>query len=142
MKYNWKHFTLKELTKSETASKFNIDNTPDKYVVSNLDKLVTNVLDPIRESWGRPIKVTSGYRCFLLNQLVGGSKTSQHMNGKAADIQPIDYKDIDEFISFFKKWCESNEFDQCIIERSKNAKWIHISFDEGRNRKKVFSLTK
>lgn len=139
--YNWKHFTLKEMTKSETASKFNIDNTPDKYVINNLDKLVTNVLDPIRESWCKPIKVTSGYRCFLLNQLVGGVKTSQHMSGKAADIQPIDYKDIDKFIIFVKKWCESNEFDQCIIERSKTTKWIHISFDECKNRKKVFSLS-
>lgn len=137
----WKHFTIEELTRSDTAYKFNIDNTPDKYVVGNLDKLVTNLLDPLREAWGSPIKVTSGYRCYKVNQLVGGVKTSQHMSGKAADIQPIG-KSFESFKRFLVKWLEDKEFDQCIIEKSGKTQWIHISFDECRNRKKVFSLTK
>ena len=138
---NWKYFTLKEMTRSSTAEKFNIDNTPSTYIVENLDRLVTNVLDPLRYSWGKPIRVTSGYRCFLLNQMVGGVKNSQHLSGKAADIQPLNYKDIDKFIDFVKDWCLHNDFDQCIVEKSNPGKWIHISYnDPSLNRRKFFSL--
>lgn len=137
---NWKHFTLNELTKSDTAKKFGIDNSPDTLAVSNLDDLVVNVLDPLRKAWGAPIRVGSGYRCKELNKKVGGVKNSQHILGQAADIVPVDRSKIDRFISFVKEWCKTNEFDQCIIEKSGSTRWIHISYNRHRNRKKCFHL--
>lgn len=141
MNLNWKHFKLEEFTRSATAEKFNIDNTPNDYVIYNLDKLVVNVLDPLREAFGSPIKVTSGYRSYLLNKMVGGVKNSQHMSGKAADIVPIG-KSFDEFIKFVEEWIKDKEFDQCILESKGKSRWIHISYNEGHNRKKIFSITK
>ena len=73
-----KYFTINELTKSATATSKGIDNTPTKEVVGNLTTLVDKVLDPLREAYGKPIKVNSGYRCPKLNKAVGGSATSQH----------------------------------------------------------------
>jgi hypothetical protein len=137
----WEYFKLDEFTKSQTAEKFNIDNTPNEYVVNNLNKLVTNILDPLRKTLGSPIKITSGYRSYLLNKMVGGVKNSQHMSGKAADIQPVG-KTFDEFTKFIKDWLKDKDFDQCIIESSGKSRWIHISYDEGHNRKKIFSITK
>lgn len=141
MNLNWKHFKLEEFTRSATAEKFNIDNTPNEYTVNNLNKLVTNILDPLRKALGSPIKVTSGYRSKKLNSAVNGVKNSQHMSGKAADIVPIG-KSFDEFIKFIKEWLKDKDFDQCIIESSGKSRWIHISYDEGHNRKKIFSITK
>lgn len=141
MNLNWKHFKLEEFTRSATAEKFNIDNTPNDYVIYNLDKLVVNVLDPLREAFGSPIKITSGYRSYLVNKMVGGVKNSQHMSGKAADIVPIG-KSFDEFVKFVEEWIKDKNFNQCIIESSGKSKWIHISYDEGNNRKKIFSLKK
>lgn len=138
---NWKYFTLEEMVRSETARKFCIDNTPGEWEKKNLDKLVTNLLDPLREAWGSPIGVNSGYRCYTLNQMVGGAKKSQHLSGKAADIRPIG-RSFDEFKKFLVEWLKDKEFDQCIIEISKTSKWIHISYDETRNRRKIFSITK
>lgn len=141
MNLNWKHFKLEEFTRSATAEKFNIDNTPNDYVIYNLDKLVVNVLDPLREAFGSPIKITSGYRSYLVNKMVGGVKNSQHMSGKASDIVPIG-KSFDEFVKFVEEWIKDKNFNQCIIESSGKSKWIHISYDEGNNRKKIFSITK
>ena len=81
-----KYFTIKELIKSTTATAKKIDNIPTKEVEDNLTKLVDKVLDPLREAYGKPIKVNSGYRCPKLNRAVGGSATSQHVLGQAADI--------------------------------------------------------
>ena len=137
---NWKFFTLKEMTRSSTATKLGIDNTPNKLIINNLNDLVTNVLDPLREAYGKPIRVTSGYRCEALNKAVNGVKNSQHMKGQAADIQPLQYKEIDNFIEFVRNWCLHNDFDQCIIETSKTGKWIHISWRNENRRKKLFNM--
>lgn len=137
---NWKFFTLKEMTRSSTATKLGIDNTPNELIINNLNDLVTNVLDPLRESYGKPIRVTSGYRCQILNEAVKGVKNSQHMKGQAADITPLEYKYINEFIEFVRNWCLNNEFDQCIIETSKTGKWIHISWRNENRRKKLFNM--
>ena len=137
----WKYFTLKEMTKSQTAEKFNIDNTPNDYAIENLNKLVVNLLDPLREAFGSPIKVTSGYRSYLLNQTVGGVKTSQHMSGKAVDIVPMK-KTFEEFLDFIDDWIKDKDFDQLIIEKSGDKKWIHLSYNEGKNRKNKFQINK
>lgn len=81
-----KYFTIKELCKSTTAIQRKIDNTPNSEIVNNLTLLVDNILDPLREKYGKPITVNSGYRCPALNKAVNGSKTSQHVKGLAADI--------------------------------------------------------
>lgn len=81
-----KYFTLTELTHSDTAVSLGIDNTATPSVVTNLERLVSRVLDPLREAWGSSIIVTSGYRCEELNKRVGGVKTSYHLRGMAADI--------------------------------------------------------
>ena len=81
-----KYFTIAELTRSTTAQLRGIDNTPSQQVINNLTAFVDNVLDPLREAWGAPIHVNSGYRCPALNKAVGGAPASQHMLGEAADI--------------------------------------------------------
>lgn len=82
-----KYFSISELTHSTKARELHIDNTPFSYeVVNNLTNLIDNLLDPIREMWGKPLHVNSGYRCLALNKAVGGKPSSQHLKGEAADI--------------------------------------------------------
>ena len=81
------HFSLEELIKSSTAKAKKIDNTPTQAAKTNLQHLASNILEPIRLKYGKPIIVTSGYRSMALNKAVGGSKTSQHLLGQAADIK-------------------------------------------------------
>ena len=84
-----KYFSLKELTHSDTAVSLGIDNTIPKACVANIEHLAYNVLDPLREAWGLPIRVTSGYRSPELNEEVGGVEESWHMDGCAADITAL-----------------------------------------------------
>ena len=125
---NYPNFSLKELVASDVASRKKIDNTPSFEVVGHLHELVGDLLEPLREAWGGPIKVTSGYRCEKLNKAVGGVASSAHMRGDAADLQPGNGK-IDEFISFTRLWLINNHvrFDQLIDERSGRTRWMHIS---------------
>ena len=134
---DWKHFTLDELIGSDTADRLGIDNTPTSEAIQCIDDLVTNVLDRLRDEWGRPIIVTSGYRCKELNAAVGGARYSQHLKGQAADIISNDFE---EFRRFVRRWCKDNDFDQCIFEHSGCKEWVHISFDRGRNRRQVLDL--
>ena len=137
----WKYFTLDELTRSETAKRLGYINVPTQENIENLDKLVTNILDDMREAWGSPIRISSGYRVPRLNKAVGGVANSKHLEGKAADIQPIG-KDFDEFTAFVVEWLKDKDFDECIIESNGKTRWIHISYDENNNRKKIFTLNK
>lgn len=134
----WKHFTFDELIHSDTADRLGIDNTPTGDAIDNLNALVTGVLDKLRDGWGRPIIVTSGYRCKELNTAVGGTHYSQHLKGQAADIVSDDFE---AFRRFVRRWCKDNEFDQCIFEHSSNSEWIHISYVEGRNRRQIINLS-
>ena len=130
-----KYFTIKELSKSSTATQKGIDNTPNSEIVNNLTELVDNILDPLRTEYGKPIKVNSGYRCDALNKAVGGSKTSQHMTGQAADITvgtPNQNKQLFNLIIEMDL-----PFDQLIDE--KNFKWIHVSYSD-RKRKQILHL--
>lgn len=137
MKSEWKHFTFDELIHSDTADRLGIDNTPTCDAISNLDDLVTNVLDRLRGEWGRPIIVTSGYRCKELNAAVGGARNSQHLKGQATDIVSDDFE---AFRRFVRRWCKDNEFDQCIFEHCGGKEWVHISFNRGRNRRQLLDL--
>ena len=135
-----KYFTIQELTISNTAQRKCIDNTPDQKAAAALTALVTNVLDPLREAWGRPIVVNSGYRCPKLNRAVGGVARSQHTKGEAADIRTLSNRRW-ENEQLFKLIVQLKlPFDQLIDEY--NYDWVHVSFVEGKNRRQVLHVRK
>ena len=135
-----KYFTIKELTKSTTAIKRHIDNSPSKEVERSLTALVEKVLDPLREAYGKPIIVTSGYRCPKLNAIVGSTPSSQHVKGEAADIKtiedtPEENKKLYDLIVKLKL-----PFDQLINEH--NYDWVHVSFGARHRRQKLKAVRK
>ena len=136
------YFTIAELCASETAKKYNIDNTPNPIIISHLQQLI-NFLNPLREAWGSAINVTSGYRCKRLNDMVGGSKTSSHMIGYGVDLVPANGR-MDEFKKFIIDYMKTRMFDQCIVEKSGKTEWIHIGLynAKGQQRKMIFNITK
>lgn len=143
------HFQLSEFTRSGTASRYGINNTlnPDNpqqaEIIANIKALCVNVLEPLRKHIGKPLIISSGYRCPQLNNHpeVRGVPTSQHMKGEAADLRIPNLTEA-------RKWMEwiANElaFDQLILEHSKNkdgsiSHWIHVSYSRKRNRQYVIS---
>lgn len=121
---------------SDTAKREGIDNTPSWEVVDNLRTLADEVLDKVREMWGRPIIVNSGYRCDKLNKAVGGSAKSQHRMGKAADITTGSVEGNRQLFAMIER--SNIPFDQLIDEYG--YKWIHISNDKTRRRRQVLHL--
>ena len=133
-----KYFTIQELTISNTAERKGIDNTPDQKAAAALTALVANVLDPLREAWGKPIVVNSGYRCPKLNRAVGGVARSQHTKGEAADIRTLSNRRW-ENEQLFKLIVQLKlPFAQLIDEHGYS--WIHVSYAEGRNRRQVLHV--
>lgn len=130
-----KYFTIEEMTKSSTAKANGIDNTPSEEGVLKLQKLIETVLDPLREWYGKPIIVNSGYRCEALNKAIGGAKSSQHMLGEAADITVGSKEENEKLFNYIK---DNLEFDQLINES--DFSWVHVSYREGRLRKQVLEL--
>ena len=136
------NFTLEELTRSATAKRNGIDNTPTKEVLERLTKLCEDILQPIRDRYGKPIVVTSGYRCPELNKLVKGSPTSQHQYGEAADIHTV--SDTAEDNKKLFKLIEQMILDgdivvgQLINEYDYN--WIHVSLPTARHKNHIFSV--
>ena len=130
-----KYFSYSEFFKSDVAEKHQVKNIPDdaqlSQVLGNIKALVLNVLDPLRARIGRPIIITSGYRSQRVNELVGGSKTSQHLLGKAADIHIQGYtpQQMDMVYRTIQMYYD---FDQLIFYPSKNI--IHISWNGDKNR--------
>lgn len=124
-----KNFTLDELTKSATATRLKIDNTPSKRIVDNLTELATKVLQPIRNKYGKPIIVTSGYRCVTLNKAVGGATFSQHCQGQAADIKSVSDSVTDNKALFdlIVKMIQNGEIVVGQLIDEHNFDWIHIS---------------
>lgn len=131
-----KYFTIGELTESATARRYNIKNVPGITELNNLISLVENLLDPLREFLGKPIFVSSGYRCKALNSKVGGSKTSQHMKGQAADIY---LKGLSNIVIAKVLVVSDLQWDQCIIEKEtlQNPQWIHLSYKTSGNRNQI-----
>lgn len=115
------YFIIEELTSSRTAKENKIDNTPSPEIIKNLQELI-NFLNPLREAWGKPIIVNSGYRCPKLNSLLKGSATSAHLYGFAVDIVPKDMRDWDRFVEFVKEYLKDKQFDQLILETSGTSK--------------------
>lgn len=131
-----KYFTLEELCHSDTAVARNIDNSPTRVVVENLEALVLNVLDPLREAYGKPIRVNSGYRSARLNLVIGGAKNSQHMTGEAVDITTGSKEDNKWLFDYIFRHLP---YDQLIDES--NYSWVHVSFkNNDTNRQQVLRL--
>jgi hypothetical protein len=128
-------FELSEMTRSDTAQRERIPNEPDESAREALAKLCTEVLDPLRDAIGRPITVNSGYRGPALNRRIGGASGSQHVEGKAADIQ-CSGTDV---LGLFQRIIRLGlPFDQLIYEaRSATAKWVHVSHNAAGNRGQI-----
>ena len=126
------YFSIAELTASFTASRFGIDNTPPKEVADKLQVLISECLNPIREAYGKPIIVTSGYRCEALNKKVGGKPTSQHLRGEAVDIVGANNEETRKIFEVAKRL---GRYDQLLYERNSVGKiWVHLSYKREGNR--------
>jgi hypothetical protein len=124
------HFSLREMTRSQVASRLGIDNTPDESAIKNMMALCENVLEPIREHFDTPFSPSSGYRCPELNQAIGGSITSQHCLGQAADIEIPGWDNRSVAL-----WIKSHlPYDQLILECYKpedpHSGWVHVSYTD------------
>ena len=136
-------FSLHEFTRSATAKRLGIDNTPTSAEVNRMEALCKVVLEPLRLIYKSPIRIGSGYRCPSLNKAVGGAKNSQHIRGEAADITSL--HDDPELNMLMAKLLVNSQipFDQCIIEypdAKGNPNWIHVSYTNERpNRRKLLT---
>ena len=137
-----KSFTLNELTKSQEALRVGIDNTPNDEHIENLKILCENILQPIRDFYGMPLSVSSGYRSAALCEAIGSSSKSQHTKGQAADFEifGVANKDLADFV------VKNLDYDQCILEfwneNEPNSGWVHCSFNSSGNRKQFLKAEK
>ena len=145
-----KYFSLEEFTRSDTARRLGIDNTPTPEHIQNLSDMCVNLLDPLREAWGRPLYVSSGYRGFYLTKHIkGASKTSAHDYGLAADLVPLD-GDIETFKEFVPKFLKKYglPYDQWIDEERTTivkgvpqvSRWGHIGYKDRKGRQRRQNL--
>ena len=136
------NFTLSEMTKSDTALRLDMDNTPNAVQMENLKTLCEKVLQPVRDHFGKGVKVNSGFRHPQVNAAVGGSKTSDHCKGMAADIEIPGVANGD-----LAQWIVDNlEFRQVILEfytpGVPDSGWVHVSFNPEDNKKQVLTAAK
>lgn len=136
------HFTLAEFTRSATATKYGIDNTPNYRQVLALRTLCQEVLEPVRAHFGKPVRITSGFRTPALCKKVGSSRFSQHAKGEAADFEITGVSNYDVAC-----WIRDNlTFDQLILENyirgQRNSGWIHCSYRDGRARKQSLTYSR
>ena len=138
-----KHISYNEAIKSNTALRLNIDNTPDSISLINMTGVASNIFEPLRLWVGGPIKINSFYRCPKLNRAIGGSKRSQHCEGRAIDIDDtFGYKTNAEMFNYIR---DNLNFDQMIWEFGDNLNpaWVHVSFDSlDQNRGRVLKAIK
>lgn len=136
------NFSLAEMVKSETALRQGLDNTPGDAEIANLKRLAENVLQPIREAYKKGVKVNSGFRHPDVNAAVGGSRTSDHCKGMAADIEIPGVANAD-----LAEWIKDNlEFTQLILEfytpGIPDSGWVHVSYDPNNLKKQVMTAMK
>jgi zinc D-Ala-D-Ala carboxypeptidase len=136
------NLSLAEVTRSETAKRRGISNMPTAEHIENFKKLAANIFQPIREHFGKPIIISSGYRSAELNKAIGGSLSSQHCSGEAIDID-MDGTDITnkQIFDYIK---ENLNFDQMIWEfgTDANPDWVHVSFAANRSQRKQILVAK
>ena len=139
-----KNLSLEEVIKSTTAKRLGIDNTPDDWTTENLRQVALNVFQPLRDAFGCPIFVSSGYRSADLNRAIGGSKRSQHVEGRALDLDADVFGRCTNAQIF--SWIKENvEFDQLIWEfgDESNPDWVHVSFVyDGANRRRCLKAVR
>jgi uncharacterized protein YcbK (DUF882 family) len=136
------NFSLAEMVKSETALRHDMDNTPGETEIENLKRLAEQVLQPVRDHFAKGVKVNSGFRHPEVNAKVGGSKTSDHCKGQAADIEIPGVANAD-----LAKWITENlNFTQVILEfytpGIPDSGWVHVSYDPQNLKKQVLTATK
>jgi hypothetical protein len=136
------NFSLKELTKSDTATRLGIDNTPDDEAIDNLKTLCEKVLQPIRDHFSKSVTVTSGFRSSETNQAIGGSKSSDHVRGQAADIEIPGVPNAE-----LAQWIMDNlEYTQLILEfytpGIPDSGWVHVSYDPSNLKKQELTAMK
>jgi len=135
------NFSLSELTKSEAATRLGLDNDPTQEIISSLQALVNHILQPVRDKFG-PVVVTSGYRSPEVNKAIGGSATSDHCKGQAADFEVLG-KDNRELAIWI---AENMQFTQLILEFYKpgvpDSGWVHCSYDPGNLKRQVLTAEK
>jgi len=136
------NFTLKELTKSETATRLGLDNTPDDEALENLKTLCEMVLQPVREHFGKSVTVNSAYRSPESNAAVNGSKSSDHCKGMAADIEIVGIANAD-----LAQWIMDNlDYTQLILEfytqGIPDSGWVHVSYDPNNLKKQELTAVK
>ena len=137
-----KNFSLAELTKSETALRHDMENTPGAAEIANLTELAGKVLQPVRDHYAKGVKVNSGFRHPDVNAKVGGSRTSDHCKGMAADIEIPGVPNAE-----LAEWIRDNlEFTQLILEfytpGIPDSGWVHVSYDPGNLKKQVMTAMK
>jgi zinc D-Ala-D-Ala carboxypeptidase len=137
-----KNFTLEEMTKSETALRHDIDNTPNEQEISAMKLLAEKVLQPVRDHFGKGVKVNSGFRNQDVNQKVGGSRNSDHTRGQACDIEIPGVPNAE-----LAEWIKDNlEYNQLILEfytpGVPDSGWVHVSYIPEDNKKQVLTATK
>lgn len=137
------YFTIFELEHSDTAMRLGIKNAPTREQEQNLITLIEKCLDPCRRAFGRAINVSSGFRCATLNAKVGGETDSQHKKGQAVDLYAK--TNYDNYL-IGRTIIEQGNFDQLIFENcgkvNLNCEWIHVSYNEGKNRKQILKKVK
>ncbi|NBT09096.1 MAG: peptidase M15 [Chitinophagia bacterium] len=137
-----KSFTLNELTKSQEATRLGIDNIPNEEQIQNLKILCEKILQPLRDFYGMPVSISSGYRSVALCEAIGSSAKSQHTKGQAADFEifGVPNKEVAEFI------VKNLEYDQCILEfwneNEPNSGWVHCSYSSNGNRMQYLKAEK
>jgi len=133
------YVSLYEVTKSDTAARRGISNEPTPEHLENLKTICTEVFDKIREHFGVPIYISSGYRSAALNKAIGGSSTSDHNLGRALDLDQDFRSNGITNMDVFKFIKDNLEFDQLIYEfgNSKNPDWVHVGYRKGANRKQI-----
>ena len=134
-----KNFSMEELVASNTARMKGIDNTPDKEVEARLVQLAQQVLQPLRNRYGKPIKISSGYRCKTLNKAIGGVSTSQHLKGEAVDINNGQIENKKLFLLASKMIKEGVITVGQLIDE-KGYKWLHISLPDNKHRNQILHL--
>ena len=137
------HISFKEATKSNTALRLNLDNTPNDYQITNMVGLALNIFEPLRKFVGGPIKINSFFRCEQLNRAIGGSSRSQHCEGRAIDLDDtFGHKTNAEMFQYVK---DNLNFAQMIWEfgDDNNPNWVHVSYiSEDENRGRCMKATK
>jgi uncharacterized protein YcbK (DUF882 family) len=137
-----KNFSLAELTKSQSAIRLGLDNTPGEAETENLKRLCEEVLQPVRDHFGKPVVVNSGYRSPQVNAAIGGSRTSEHCKGMAADIEIPGVPNID-----LATWIKDNlRYRQLILEfytpGVPDSGWVHVSFNPVDLKKQILTAAR